>query len=188
MNIMTRTAGPVVGSEMEKNRHRSPLALILLALATLVMVLLIAPKLVTVRGAQSLDSDQLTNASTVRSVLLSRGEFRDPFTIIKIRAPIDVAEVALTFPPGTDTGWHYHPGPAIVIVKSGTITRYLEDGCRSVYPAGSVFVEEENHVHLARNEGTDVARTLAMFIVPHGSATKIAAPNPGTTCQEEKER
>jgi quercetin dioxygenase-like cupin family protein len=173
---------------VKKSRHRSRLVLSLLALATLVLVLQVAPKLVTVHGAQSLDSNQLTSASTVQSLLLARGEFTDPFTIIKIRAPIDVAEVALTFPPGTDTGWHYHPGPAIVIVKSGTITRYLEDGCRAVYPAGSVFVEEENHVHLARNEGTDVARTLAMFIVPPGSATKIAAPNPGKTCQEQKER
>lgn len=38
------------------------------------------------------------------------------------RGPIDVATVRVTFQPGGSTGWHVHPGPALVTVKTGQLT------------------------------------------------------------------
>ena len=63
----------------------------------------------------------------------------------------------LTFQPGEYTGWHMHPGPALVMVMSGTVTEYDGDdpSCTPhVYPAGTTFVEPGNNVHLVKNERT----------------------------------
>src|SRR5437773_7560022 len=56
--------------------------------------------------------------------------------------------------PGGSLGWHSHPGPSIVVVKSGGLTLYRGDG-PSCTPetggAGSGFVEYCGDLHLGRN-------------------------------------
>jgi hypothetical protein len=93
--------------------------------------------------------------------------------------------------PGGSSGWHSHPGPVLVVVKTGTITFYRarahgdgNDGiCSStVYPAGSAFVEMGGQVANARNEGTVVDTVYATFFVPAGAATRIDQPAPGGNC------
>src|SRR5207237_9203362 len=62
-----------------------------------------------------------------------------------------------TIAPGGTFGWHSHPGPSLVIVKSGTATFYLaaDPTCSpQVVPAGSGFVDNGHDVHVVRNEGT----------------------------------
>lgn len=63
--------------------------------------------------------------------LLARGaggEFtiRDKALDFKLRAeePTDVALVEASLDPGGSTGWHGHPGPSLVIVRSGELTMY----------------------------------------------------------------
>ena len=51
------------------------------------------------------------------------------------RGPIDVATVHVTFQPGGSTGWHVHPGPALVTVKTGQLTLHRAKGCRTAPPA-----------------------------------------------------
>jgi quercetin dioxygenase-like cupin family protein len=83
---------------------------------------------------------------------------------------------------GGHSGWHSHPGPVLVVVKSGVITFYHGDDptCTgTVHPAGTVFIEEGGTVGIARNEGTDPATVVATFFVPAGSPTRIDAPAPG---------
>jgi hypothetical protein len=49
-----------------------------------------------------------------------------------------------TIVPGGTFGWHSHPGPSLVIVKSGTATFYHADDptCTPhVVPTGSGFVD-----------------------------------------------
>jgi hypothetical protein len=86
--------------------------------------------------------------------------------------------------PGGQTGWHTHPGPSLITVKSGTITAYDGDDptCSpTVYPAGSGFVDPgDGHVHILRNEGTVVAETIAVQILGAGSVRRIDVPAPGT--------
>ena len=48
------------------------------------------------------------------------------------------------FSPGGTTGWHTHPGPSLVIIKSGTMTFYRGDdpSCSpQVATAGDAFVD-----------------------------------------------
>jgi len=42
-------------------------------------------------------------------------------------AAADSVVQQITFAPGGQSGWHTHPGPVIVLVKSGTFTLYDGD-------------------------------------------------------------
>ena len=94
----------------------------------------------------------------------------------------DIVVVNVVVAPGGHSGWHFHPGPVLVVVKTGTITFYMEDDptCSPhIHPAGSAFFENGGMVGMARNEGTVEATVVATFLVPVGSPTRIDAPAPG---------
>jgi quercetin dioxygenase-like cupin family protein len=109
----------------------------------------------------------------------ARGTFEGHFRI-NLRDS-DAAIVKVTQGVGGHSGWHAHPGPAIVIVKSGQVTIQQAEDCSSrTYTAGQVAIEPSGHVHIARNSGP---RTLKLWItflnVPVGAPTRIDAPDPG---------
>ena len=83
--------------------------------------------------------------------------------------------------PGGSFGWHSHPGPSIVVVKSGALTVYRGDDATctpEVIPAGSGFVEAGD-IHLVRNEGSVDTVVYVTSIVPRGAARRIDEPSPG---------
>jgi quercetin dioxygenase-like cupin family protein len=97
--------------------------------------------------------------------------------------PSDVYVAKNTIAPGADSGWHSHPGPSLVIVKSGTVTVYesSDPSCTGVtYGAGSGFIDAGGtHTHLVRNESTtQTSVTVAFQIIPHGLARRIDEPKP----------
>lgn len=102
---------------------------------------------------------------------------------ILAKEPSDVYVAQNTVAPGADSGWHTHPGPSVVLVKSGVASVYdgNDPSCAPVtYPAGSGFIDAGGgHVHLVRNTGADPLVTVAFQIVPTGDARRIDAPNPG---------
>lgn len=123
---------------------------------------------------------------------------------IKAQDNTDVAMSTVVVGVGGTSGWHSHPGPVIVIVKTGEITFYRAGGhsgsgfddaanngngptcTRTVYPAGSAFVEvpAPGHVMLARNEGTVEATLSATYFAPPGAALRIDKSAPGGNCPE----
>ena len=65
------------------------------------------------------------------------------------------------------TGWHTHPGPSLIVVTAGTLTEYHKDCTPLVHNVGDTFVDAGGtDVHLIRNEGTELAQTTAVQIVP----------------------
>src|SRR5918996_380932 len=48
---------------------------------------------------------------------------------LKTRGAIDVAVQRIAVDPGETFGWHSHPGPTIVTVKTGTLTLYHAEDC-----------------------------------------------------------
>lgn len=72
-------------------------------------------------------------------------------------------------------GWHQHPGIALTIVKTGTLT--VEDGCGGevVYPQGTAFIEPPGRVHRGK-AGAVAVETVQTFIVPAGSAFSVNVP------------
>jgi quercetin dioxygenase-like cupin family protein len=94
--------------------------------------------------------------------------------------------------PGGHTGWHSHPGPVVVLIKSGQMSFYDgEDPTCTVrtYSAGQSFVDRgQGHVHIARNESTSQRLELwATYFdvppvvpgVPGSGAFRIDAESPG---------
>lgn len=85
--------------------------------------------------------------------------------------------------PGGTSGWPTHPGPSVVVVKTGTTTVYDGDDptCTpQVYEAGSAFFDPGGgHVHLVRNENSVNLETVAFQIVPAAATRRIDAPSPG---------
>jgi quercetin dioxygenase-like cupin family protein len=98
---------------------------------------------------------------------------------IHTKGDTDVYVVRVTFPPGGSTGWHKHPGPSLITVVSGTLTAY-DSGCTPhVYAAGTCFVDDGDHIHLVRNEGSVQAVDIATQLVPAGFPRRTEADNPG---------
>lgn len=102
--------------------------------------------------------------------------------------------------PGGYSGWHSHPGPVIVAVKSGVVGFYspgrrrrprqandpsdrATQGCRVEYfTAGSAYFVEANDVHFIRNEGSVVYEDFATFVLPVGVPARTDEPSPGGNC------
>lgn len=106
--------------------------------------------------------------------------------VIKVDNAQQTVVQQIVIAPGGSTGWHSHPGPVVVLIKSGEMTFYSsEDPTCSprTYTAGQAFVDEgQGHVHIARNESTtqNVELWATYFDVPPGQPFRIDAADPGT--------
>ena len=100
-------------------------------------------------------------------------------------AGAEFAVQQVTIAPGGTTGWHTHPGPALVLVKSGEFTLYDGDDkdCHgTTYKAGQSFVDAGfGHVHVGRNEGASNVEFYVVYLAPApaGQPLRIDAPSPG---------
>ena len=95
---------------------------------------------------------------------------------LKTRGYSDVWVTAITIAPGKHGGWHSHPGPSIITVKSGEATLY--DDCDDfliphVYAAGKAFVEDADCVHILRNEGMTDLEVVVIQLVPEDAPRRI---------------
>ena len=83
--------------------------------------------------------------------------------------------------PGGDFGWHSHPGPSLVIVKSGASTFYRGDdppARRRCTRPGTAYVDPGGVVHIARNEGAVDLVVIVTRLIPNGAAARIDEPDP----------
>jgi quercetin dioxygenase-like cupin family protein len=91
----------------------------------------------------------------------------------------DVAMQTITSPPDASSGWHSHPGVALVAVQSGTVTFYDEHCKTTQYGPGQAFVEAGDAPQLVRNNTTSNAVLYVTFIVPKSATSlKIDKPQP----------
>jgi hypothetical protein len=96
----------------------------------------------------------------------------------------DVHVLENVIAPGGTFGWHSHPGPSLVIVKSGTLSVYHGPDCMSEdvgqgSPLGSTFVDQGHDLHMVRNNSPTVtADVYVVSFVPAGVGRRIDEPNP----------
>ncbi len=129
--------------------------------------------------------------------IMARAGFADPVDIklkiqegqrqeiIQVRGAQDTVMQQIVIAPGGSTGWHSHPGPAIVLVKAGELTLYSSEDptCTGrTYTAGQAFVDSgQGHVHIARNLAQSQTELWVTYLdVPPGESVRIDAPDPGT--------
>jgi quercetin dioxygenase-like cupin family protein len=124
-----------------------------------------------------------TPASGLTQVSLARGTDVSNGTI-PLQVGTDVAMAQITVVPGGSSGWHSHPGGAIIIVQQGTLTvnRAIGSQCQTTtYSAGQAFIERPGEVDQVVNTGTVPYVLLVTFPrVPQGESARIDQPDPGT--------
>src|SRR4051812_36482669 len=100
---------------------------------------------------------------------------------LKTQGDSDLYVLQNTIAPGGTFGWHSHPGPSLVIVKSGTATFYMnDDPTCSPHPvqAGQGFIDNGHDTHVVRNEGSVDLVTVVVSFVPAGSTRRVDEPAP----------
>ena len=124
-----------------------------------------------------------TPPSGLVNILLARGTDASNGTL-PIQMGTDVVMAQITVDPGGSSGWHSHPGGAIIVVKQGTLTVYRAIGsqCQSTtYSAGDAFIERPGEVDDVLNAGTAPYVLYVTFPrVPPGGSARIDEPDPGT--------
>ena len=137
----------------------------------------------------------LTPGHLAVGTVFARASFADPTDlkfkikgqsqeVIQVNNTQETVIQQVIIQPGGHTGWHSHPGPAVVLIKSGQMSFYDGDDptCTvRTYSAGEAFIDSgQGHVHIARNEGSDnLELWVTYFDVPAGGAFRINADSPG---------
>src|SRR5690348_16893167 len=100
---------------------------------------------------------------------------------IKSKPAFDMAVQSIVFPVGSASGWHTHPGPVFILVKSGTMTFYQSDDptCSpQVRTAGQGFLDLGEHPHIAVNRSDAPAENVVVYFAPPGAGLKVMATQP----------
>jgi hypothetical protein len=138
------------------------------------------------------------SSNVISAPILARGDFVDRVDVkfklgtaqgnVIANAPAagEVVVQEITIGPNGSTGWHSHPGPVVVVVKSGALT-FVDapsGACRErVYPAGTAFVDQgSGHVHTAYNRSPreNLVLIATYFDVPTGGGFRTDAAATGT--------
>jgi hypothetical protein len=119
---------------------------------------------------------------------------------LQVKAGLQIVVQRNDIAAGASSGWHSHPGGAIIVIQSGQLTTYRavrntddeEEGRKGAkyhcvitnYTAGQAFVEIANEVLNARNNGSTPTVSFATFPgVPVDSTGKTLQrtdrPDPG---------
>lgn len=137
-----------------------------------------------------------TTGSGSTSTLLSRASFMDgadqTFKVkritgdwhfeVKAKPAFDIAVQSIVFQPGAQSGWHSHPGPVFIQVKSGKMTFYESDdpSCTPIIrSAGEGYLDTGEHAHIARNETSSPAENIVTYFAPPRAPLRIDQPRPG---------
>jgi len=119
----------------------------------------------------------LTNVTLARGTDLSNGT-------IPLQEGTDIVMTQITVVPGGSSGWHSHPGGAIIVVKQGDLTVYRSVGgvCDvTSYTTGEAFVERPGELDDVLNSGTTPYVLFVTFPrVPVNGSARIDQPDPGT--------
>ena len=171
---------------MMKNRRTrmaaataSAAALVATALLVVVPALATAPRGVTTTtfGVGRFDTIDATTKTDI-----DPGPAKDLWQgRINTKGASDLYVLQNTISPGGTFGWHSHPGPSLVNVKSGTATFYMADDptCSpQVVEAGQAFVDDGHDTHVVRNEGSSDLVTVVVSLVPAGFQRRIDEPAP----------
>jgi quercetin dioxygenase-like cupin family protein len=107
---------------------------------------------------------------------------RKPWNLqLRVEGYTDFVHQDVALAPNGFSGWHSHPGPVFITVKSGTATWYnaKSPDCEPiVYPAGSSFIEPANASHYVANQGSTDLELLGFYLVPRGAITRQEQPQP----------
>jgi quercetin dioxygenase-like cupin family protein len=116
------------------------------------------------------------------STVLARGTDMSEGTIVFTEGT-DIVVARNVIEVGGSSGWHSHPGGAIVVVQQGEVTLHKAVGnhCEvTTYTAGQSFFERPSGILDAVNTSSGQTIVVVTFPgVPIGGSSRIDRPNPG---------
>ena len=120
-----------------------------------------APVLALAAGFMTASPARATPPTGVTTQILGSGTTLGGFKIhvdgikVESKSAASFTVAHLTFAPGGTTGWHVHPGPVLVTVISGSVTKFSADCTAQTYTTGQAFVENgPSDENMVRNDGS----------------------------------
>jgi hypothetical protein len=121
--------------------------------------------------------------------LLSRATF-EPFSVrtdhdapikfqAKAKTELDVVVRRHDYAVGGHTGWHMHPGPVFITVKTGTLTFYEYDDptCTPIVVEAPGGYVDDGHGHIGVNTSDDEAVDVSVILAPVGGTFRSELPS-----------
>ena len=110
-----------------------------------------------------------TPESLVVGVLDGPAKAKNDGMSFKVKSDTTVRNFTLRYTPGSNSGWHSHPGIVVAIAESGTVTRRLAtDYVVRTFATSQVFTEVPGHF-IANPSTTDDAVLRITQFYPTGS-------------------
>lgn len=100
---------------------------------------------------------------------------------LKTKTETEVTTFDLTYPPGSFSGWHSHPGIVVVVVKSGTVVRQTDCGPGETFTVGDAFTEVGPHY--VSNPGSAPAVLSITRIYPKAAQATPRIDEPAPVCR-----
>ena len=149
----------------------------LIALAAVMATVALVFTITAEFKAHATPPSKLVNIPLARGTNLSEGT-------IPLHSGTDVAMAQITVDPGGSSGWHSHPGGAIIVVKTGTLNVYRSVGgqCQTeTFSTGQAFIERPGELDNVLNMSSSPYVLYVTFPrVPPGVSPRTDEPNPGT--------
>ncbi|MCH5641171.1 cupin domain-containing protein [Gordonia sp. ABSL49_1] len=121
-----------------------------------------------------------TPSSGVTAVTLAEGDI--PAGLLPfVPDGVHVVVREITIAPGGTTGWHYHDGNLVGLVRSGTLTHPGADCVPVVYRTGDIIKEPKGqaNTHVGRNLGSVPVVLDVLYLIPLSKPLFEDAPAPG---------
>lgn len=95
---------------------------------------------------------------------------------LRTTTPTTVTTFELTYPVGSFSGWHSHPGIVVAVVEEGSVTRRTK--CRSeVFTAGQSFTETGPH-HVSNAGDVPAVLSITRIYPTDGGPGRVDEPEP----------
>lgn len=130
--------------------------------------------------ASHLPANHNITTALVRGTLADKVQYNLGDIKVQTKGPVDIVVAEVSFPALASAGWHSHPGPIFVVIRTGTLSIWDETCVKRTYSAGDSFFEAGPKANmLVKNESpTTEATVVATFIVPVGTtALRIGEPH-----------
>jgi hypothetical protein len=88
---------------------------------------------------------------------------------LEAKPGLEIAVRRFTYPAGSHTGWHKHPGPVFIQVVQGVVTFYEADdpNCTPIeVHVGQGYLDLGAHGHIGRNETAQQAQDVTVLFGP----------------------
>ncbi len=125
-------------------------------------------------------SEGIVTAPIANGVIDGKLKAKDYGIELKTKGDVRVLDATLTYPAGTNSGWHEHPGVVIATVIAGSVRRTLGCGPAETFEPNESFVEVGPHY--VENLGPGEAKLSVTVIVPPQFSTapsrRIDVPEP----------